>query len=65
MLKHLTITLNYNNLLKEKNKIYGQSPCTPINEFVYRSFCESKIPRSLIKNFSGNDSFPTFEGLAS
>jgi len=28
--------------------MYGQSPSTPINEFVYRLFCESKIPRSLI-----------------
>ena len=28
--------------------MYGQSPCTPINEFVHRLFCESKIPRSLI-----------------
>ena len=28
--------------------MYGQFPCTPINEFVHRLFCESKIPRSLI-----------------
>ena len=33
---------------KEENKMYGQSPCTLINEFVHRLFCEFKIPSSLI-----------------
>ena len=27
---------------------YGQSPCTQINQFAHRLFCESKTPRSLI-----------------
>ena len=47
--------------------MYGQSPRTLINEFVHRLFCETKIPRTLIthENFSGNDSFPVFEGLVS
>ena len=26
----------------------GQSPCTLINEYVHRLFCETKKPRSLI-----------------
>ena len=33
---------------KEENKMYAQSPYTLINEFVQRSFCETKIPRSVI-----------------
>ena len=37
-----------NDLLKEKNKMYRQSPCIPINEFVQRLFREPKITRSLI-----------------
>jgi len=35
-------------LLKEENKMYGQSPCTPIDELVHRLFCESKLHISLI-----------------
>ena len=42
------LPFHYNNLLKEKNKMYAQSPCTLINEFVHRLLCESKIPRSVI-----------------
>ena len=34
-----------NNFLKEENKMYAQSPCTLINEFVHRL---TKIPISLI-----------------
>jgi hypothetical protein len=60
MLKLITITIN--NLLKEENKMYGKSHCTPINEFVYRLFCETKIPRSLInrQEFFGKGFLPGF-----
>ena len=40
MLKHITITLN--NLLKEENKMYRQSPCTPISEFFLVYFVNRK-----------------------
>ena len=45
----LNILLSHkNNFQKQENKMYGQSPCTLINEYVHRLVCETKIPRSLI-----------------
>ena len=49
----------------ENNNMHGLSPCTLINEFVQRLFCESKTPRSFVthQEFLGNDSFLAFKGI--
>ena len=62
LVRNNILPLHQNNLLKEENKMYGQSPCTLINEFFHRLFCETKIPRSLITQ---QEFFPVFEGLVS
>ena len=49
MLKHITILLK--KLTKRRKKMYAQSPCTLINEFAHRLFCETKIPRSVIPQY--------------
>jgi len=40
--------------------MYAQSPCTLINEFVHRLFCETKIHRSVIpqQDFFGKRFLP-------
>ena len=53
----------YHHLLKEQTKCMDNR-LVP-NEFVHRYFVNPKYLYSFSKTFSGNDSFPAFEGLVS